>query len=568
MKYKVFFAFQMDIDDKFGKGFIQSAIEITTQKIKKDGIELILDYGFKNVPGTTVLIDEMLKKSRESDMVLVDLTFTSSKNRFFGKKYSFLKKEIHISDQAVDKKSPNPNVLLETGYAWAQKGHYRTLVVMNEAFGLTSELPVDLEGFRWGITYNLNEKNNSQRKTIKEQLAIDFYKAFKDAIKSEMSYQIEKWLPLMIHSHWRKEHPFPFKTNASLNSKFFDLIEKINNYKKAIRIKGFAGSGKTRFVNEVFNENEEISKDGLRETVLYYALFNSDYSNIVRKISELKNLEQHKIVIIDNCDDITHERLASDFKHTFIKLITIYNINSISELKASDFYLDESTMIEINKLLINERFTGSKASFLIGQLRGNISNSVAILESGLNDEDEIDNSIFNFISQIISKVNVDKGALEFLSLISLFGFIGITESYQYEIENIKKTFFPHKSESEIKEIIELLEARKLLVKKGNFILVNTFSEELMGNWLSQEKGALNIKIKQIADIRLLDKFVNQLNLVVKKDNSEKIIKSLFEDNGILQDDDFINSDEGSLLLNKLVEDFPEEVLEVMSKIIK
>lgn len=565
MKYKVFFAFQMDIDDKFGKGFIQSAIEITIQKFKKDGIELILDYGFKNVPGTTVLIDEMLKKSKESDMVLVDLTFTSSKNRFVGKKISFFKKEMHISDKVADKKSPNPNVLLETGYAWAQKGHYRTLVVMNEAFGLPSELPVDLEGFRWGITYCLNEKNNSDRKEIREQLAIDFYKAFEDAIKSEMSYQIERWLPLMIHVQWSKEHPFPYKTNTNLNSKISDLREKINNYKGAIRIKGFSGSGKTRLANEVFNENEGIKKDESIDSVLYYALFKSDYNSIIKKISDLKHSEQHKIIIIDNCDDLTHERLVSDFKHTYIKLITISNINSINELKPSDFYLEESTMIEINELLINKRFSGSKAGFLIEQLGGNIANTITILESGLNDDIEIDNSIINFISEVISKENIEKGAFKFLQIIGLFGIVGISDRYNIEIESLKSIFFNTTINDNLENIIETLISKKLISKKGDFILSSSFEEELIKNWWNENKDSLNQIIQKLEGTGLLVKFIERLQSFLKDENLTELKSVLFSENSVLVNNEFTDTYEGSELLNKLVNDFPLEVLEVLTK---
>ena len=115
-------------------------------------------------------------------MVLVDLTFTSSKNWVDATKFKFFNKEIRILDaKQKDKKSPNPNVLLETGYAWAQKGFYRTLAIMNNAFGDPDELPVDLQGFRWGITYHLNEKNYSERKQKRKDLSAALYKAIKES---------------------------------------------------------------------------------------------------------------------------------------------------------------------------------------------------------------------------------------------------------------------------------------------------------------------------------------------------------------------------------------------------
>ncbi|WP_396146723.1 hypothetical protein [Flavobacterium sp.] len=226
MAYKVFFAFQMDIDDRFGKGFIQSAIEIAIQKFKTEGIDISLDFGFRGTPGTPLLIEEMLKKSSESDMVIVDLTFTSSKAwseakkiKIWGKEIKIKGKELLMLDFTQEKKSPNPNVLLETGYAWAKKGTYRTLVVMNEAFGAPDELPVDLKGFRWGITYDLNEGNYKARKEKRKILADNLYDAIKASIKSEALYLQEKLTPIYVKSEWDKDYNYPYFLTAKVKAK-------------------------------------------------------------------------------------------------------------------------------------------------------------------------------------------------------------------------------------------------------------------------------------------------------------------------------------------------------------
>lgn len=571
MGYKIFYSYQSDIDSNLNKKFIRTAINNAIAKITDYVIESLIE-GFSDSSGNPPLAKTMFDGSRNSDIFIADVTFTMSKVWHNPIEFHEGEKSILLEIPKGDlKPSPNPNVLLETGYSWALKDYERTILVMNEHFGHPKKLPVDMDGLRWPITYKLSvERSKIQSKFEKElnNLSLALETAIRAAIKSHINYQLEKFKPFKVHSQWKRLHTFPYSLTDSNKERLIALREALINYKGPIRLTGFSGTGKSRLAFEIFLENGEIQKHALNESVLYYDLLATHYGDISRQINDLSNLDQIKIVIIDNCSLPHHKKIENEFVGTKIRLLTINTITSSLDIEAANFFIDERDSLVVNEKLINERFTGSKASFLIEQLRGNISNAVTILESELNDEDQIDNSILNFISQIISKENIDKGALEFLSLIGLFGFIGITESYQYEIENIKKTFFPQKSESEIKEIIELLEARKLLVKKGNFILVNTFGEELMSNWLSQEKDTINIKIKQIADIRLLDKFVNQLNLVAKKDNSEKIIKSLFENDGILQDNDFINSDEGSLLLNKLVEDFPAEVSEVMSKIIK
>lgn len=51
------------------------------------------------------------------------------------------------------RKSPNPNVLLELGYALRRLGPERVLIVLDTAFGAPEQLPFDLRGSR-AITYN------------------------------------------------------------------------------------------------------------------------------------------------------------------------------------------------------------------------------------------------------------------------------------------------------------------------------------------------------------------------------------------------------------------------------
>ncbi|MCG8411162.1 MAG: nucleotide-binding protein, partial [Bacteroidales bacterium] len=165
MNYKVFFAYQSDIEEIYSKGFIKEAFYIVISEFKKERINIELDFGMRKSPGNTILIDEMLRKSRESDLVIVDMTFTSAKEWLDAEIIDEDDKCKWISIPKGDRKpSPNPNVLLETGYAWSQKGFERTVLLMNIAFGSADELPVDLKGFRWAISYNLNESNYSERK--------------------------------------------------------------------------------------------------------------------------------------------------------------------------------------------------------------------------------------------------------------------------------------------------------------------------------------------------------------------------------------------------------------------
>jgi hypothetical protein len=571
MGYRVFYSYQSDIDKKLNQVFIRTAINKAIANIRDFEMEPLVE-GFSNASGNPPLAKTMFDESRKSDIFIADVTFTMSKE--WHNPIVLHEDEESISIQIPKgnlKPSPNPNVLLETGYSWALKDYDRTILVMNDAFGHPKNLPVDMDGLRWPITYKLSPERAAKEKKYEEQLnglSVALEAAIRAAIKSNINYQLEKFKPFKIHSQWRRLHSFPYCLTPNLKCKLVDLRNALINYRGPIRLTGLLGTGKSRLAFEVFQANEELDKDILNESILYYDLLATDYGDISKQVNDLSNLNQLKIIIIDNCDQRTHKRLETEFIGTKIKLLTINTVISCFDTESANIFIDEKDSLEVNEILINERFSGSKASFLIEQLRGNILNTITILESGLNDDNEIDNSIINFISEVISKENIEKGALEFLLIISLFGIIGISGSYKNEVENIKKSFFSIKSNEEIDEIIDVLVSKKLLIKKGDFIIVNSFNEELLGNWLFKERNNITSKINKIAEIRLLDKFADQLKVILKKNTSKELIISLFEKDGILQNQEFINSKEGSLFLNKLVEDLPEQVLKIMSNIIE
>jgi hypothetical protein len=49
-----------------------------------------------------------------------------------------------VGSLIIEKKTPNPNVLFELGYAWRKLGESRVILVLNEAFAAPEDLPFDL----------------------------------------------------------------------------------------------------------------------------------------------------------------------------------------------------------------------------------------------------------------------------------------------------------------------------------------------------------------------------------------------------------------------------------------
>lgn len=151
MKITVFYSWQSDKPRAIGMNFVQEALQAALQNIETDNslnIEVSLDRDTQGVPGVPIIGETILSKIDKCGIFLADVSITT--------------------EATASKPSPNPNVLIELGYAVARVGWERMICVMNTAFGEPKCLPFDLQHRRWPICYNLKE-NASLSRIAKEK---------------------------------------------------------------------------------------------------------------------------------------------------------------------------------------------------------------------------------------------------------------------------------------------------------------------------------------------------------------------------------------------------------------
>ncbi len=90
--------------------------------------------------GSPQITETIFRKIRDSALFLADVTFVSKTEGREGQKA---------------KKLPNPNVMLELGYAAAMIGWDRVILIMNKAYGSPESLPFDLRNRRFPLTFDL-----------------------------------------------------------------------------------------------------------------------------------------------------------------------------------------------------------------------------------------------------------------------------------------------------------------------------------------------------------------------------------------------------------------------------
>jgi hypothetical protein len=154
MKQIVFYSWQSDLPNTCNRGFIQSALENAAAAIKADDaveVEPVIDRDTQGVPGAPDIASTIFAKITAADVFVADVS---------------------IVGRGDKRATPNPNVLIELGYAFKALGHERVILVFNRAFGKIEELPFDLR-MRRVLAYEMpaeGKEKAPEKKLLERQL--------------------------------------------------------------------------------------------------------------------------------------------------------------------------------------------------------------------------------------------------------------------------------------------------------------------------------------------------------------------------------------------------------------
>jgi hypothetical protein len=172
MEYTVFYSWQSDTPSNANRYFIRSALDAAVGKVSATAaVEEAprVDSGMEGVAGSPEVATVMFEKIRDSGVVVGDVSLVGTIKRHDGS----------------SKRTPNPNVLLELGYAAATLGWGRVIGVMNGHFGSAFDLPFDLRNRRFPIRYSLHPENPSDRDAALSGMTNDLESALQAVVASD-----------------------------------------------------------------------------------------------------------------------------------------------------------------------------------------------------------------------------------------------------------------------------------------------------------------------------------------------------------------------------------------------
>jgi hypothetical protein len=147
---KIFYSWQSDTDQKINRYFIQDALLKIAKNFEKENIfKIEIDQATRDEPGSPDISATIFRKIDECTIFVADISF--------------------INEVDSKRRTPNPNVLIELGYAIKKHGYEKAILVFNNKFGKVEELPFDIRHHRI-LQYNYD---SSKKDTILDLLIKD-----------------------------------------------------------------------------------------------------------------------------------------------------------------------------------------------------------------------------------------------------------------------------------------------------------------------------------------------------------------------------------------------------------
>jgi hypothetical protein len=174
MPNTIFFSWQVDTDPKTGRNLIERALERAVGSIGDDTSvdeavrDLAVDRDTRGVAGTPPIVETIFRKIDAAAAFVPDLTF--------------------VGKRRDDRPSPNPNVLIEYGWALKSLGHLRIVPMMNTHYGepTPTDMPFDMRHLRNPIQYNCPpDTDEATVKRVKAKLARQIETAIRAVLGSD-----------------------------------------------------------------------------------------------------------------------------------------------------------------------------------------------------------------------------------------------------------------------------------------------------------------------------------------------------------------------------------------------
>ena len=291
--FKIFFSWQSDLPGNKTRTFIRNCIDEAIDLAQdSEAIEAIRDEATTGTTGSPDIVATLLSKIDDCDLFIADVSLCFTED---GKK---------------EKHSPNPNVMLELGYAVKTLGWSRVICIANTDFG--NDFPFDFEHNR-RTGYSLDGKNRNDEKYRISKIIFSNIRDLRNApprLKSGMAMYLlgnydldqKKVTSVLVPFKIEEQEGYIFH-NQELIENSMKLVEEIQQIKIVTS---------KELVDRITNTEKETEDDPLKSYVhlTTESFIKSETPVKIDVDSERANIKKWLGIVVDDaffdCGELKH----------------------------------------------------------------------------------------------------------------------------------------------------------------------------------------------------------------------------------------------------------------------
>ena len=219
MKVTIFYSWQSDLPSRKNRTLIESCLKKAVKLLKdevKEVSEFSIDSDSRNDIGTPDLSQSIFDKIDKCDIFIADISI--------------------INPESIYRKTPNPNVLFELGFATKSVGWTNIICIFNSEYGNVELLPFDIRS-RKPIIYNTHKEQSEKKeiltKILKREISEIIYNRIIDkkeylSTKRDIDLGVQSILFDLCRIVFGEESNDKYNYNKLLHISKESLIEHLN----------------------------------------------------------------------------------------------------------------------------------------------------------------------------------------------------------------------------------------------------------------------------------------------------------------------------------------------------
>lgn len=356
MPHRIFFSWQVDTDTTVGRNLVRRALDDAITEVARDAEvdpadrEMAVDSDSSGVPGSPPIVETIFSKIDRAAAFVSDMTY--------------------VATRQDGRRMPNPNVLIEHGWALRALTWRGVISVMNTAHGHPDQhpLPFDLAHFRRPIFYECPEgADEGARRAARGALKNQFIQALK-AILTDDVLRAGRVPPPP-----KEPHPHDVALLARVRQQLPEPLVRF------LRQHDFGNSFRRRILDPVY----EISEDWVGAAFEFSdsetkAVFD-DVLRLVRELTELTATRLYPVA--QNADVVSPKTMrdsAEGIQPATLQAISAMNATASALIEALDVF--ERTARDRIRIAATPETTESDALALLETLtQDSVRNRVPVI---------------------------------------------------------------------------------------------------------------------------------------------------------------------------------------------